>query len=181
MFVDTPLLDAQCGCKLCPLPSVKLWNYSLPQQKKWHHHCEKHILIWSIFLVFINSTLSPTNTICHSPEDLKCRLKLHIGIKSINQHTVPLFRPENIVLSTYKSVIQAQLSFLLPQGFSLQSCRCFCFLSLSSWSPAGFLLMFLTHVWSMDRENTGQSHPTPPEVVKPWAPTGSSEMFSSFS
>lgn len=85
--MDTLLLDSQCGCKSCPLLSVKLWNYSLPQQKKWHHHCEKHILRWSIFLVFINSTLSPTNTICHSPEDLKCRLKLHIGIKSIKQHT----------------------------------------------------------------------------------------------
>lgn len=158
------------SCEMIPFPSRKSDTITV-----------KNILTWSIFLVFINSTLSPTNTICHSLEDLKCRLKLHIGIKSIKQHTVPLFRPENIVLSTDKSVIQGQLSFLLPQGFSLQSCRCFCFLSLSSWSPAGFLLMFLTHIWSMDRENTGQSHCAPPEVVKPWAPTGSSEMFSSFS
>lgn len=179
--MDTLLLDAQCGCELCPFLSVKLWNDSLPQQRKLHHHCEKHILTWSTFLVFINSTLSPTNTICHSPEDLKCRLKLHIGIKSIKQHMVPLFRPENIVLSTDKSIIQAQTSFLLPQGFSLQGCSCFCFSSLCSWSPAGFLLMFLTHIWSTGRENRGQSHPAPPEVVKPWAPTGSSEMFSSFS
>lgn len=45
------------------------------------------MVYFSVFF-FINSTLSPTNTICHSPEDLKCRLKLHIGIKSIKQHTL---------------------------------------------------------------------------------------------
>lgn len=37
--------------------------------------------------------------ICHLPEDLKCRLKLHIGIKKHKTaHTVPLFRPENTVI-----------------------------------------------------------------------------------
>lgn len=125
---------------------MKLWNGSLPQYKRRHHHCEKHILAWSIFLVFINSTLSPTNTICHSPEDLKCRLKLHIGIKSIKQHTrYHSLDQKTLCCPTDKSTLQTQLRRLLPQVFSLQSCRCFSFFSLGSWSPAGFPMGFLPH------------------------------------
>lgn len=133
------------------------------------------------FLFFINSTLSPTNTICHSPEDLKCRLKLHIGIKSIKQHTrYHCLDQKTLCCPTDKSVIQAQLCRLLPQGFSLHSCRCFCFFPLSSLSPAGFLVVFLTCLCCTDQGTTGQSHPAPSKVMKPGIPTGSSEMFSSF-
>lgn len=78
---------------MCPFLPVKLLNSPPPTPSSrigdsiTVKNKEGYVVYFSVFF-FINSTLSPTNTICHSPEDLKCRLKLHIGIKSIKQHTL---------------------------------------------------------------------------------------------
>lgn len=133
-----------------------------------------------LFLFFINSTLSPTNTICHSPEDLKCRLKLHVGIKSVNQpHGTTVCTRKCCVVPQVRALLKLS-SLLLPQGFTLWNCRCYCLFSLGWWSPASSPLVFLCP-WSTDWGSMGQSHPAPLVLRKPQVPTVSPEMFSSFS